>query len=78
MNLQSSCGKIVACKNIQRDKGVVEMVQLAQEIDEAKGELYAAIESNESLISKEVYTLSSKLDKLIFEYQLKAIDNGVF
>ena len=54
------------------------MVQLAQEIDEAKGELYAAIESNESLISKEVYALSSKLDKLIFEYQIKAVDNGIF
>jgi len=54
------------------------MVQLAREIDEAKGELYLALESKESLISKEVYLLSSKLDKLIFEYQLKAINNGAY
>jgi len=54
------------------------MVQLAKEIDEAKGELYSAIESKKSLISKDVYLLSSKLDKLIFEYQLKAINNGVY
>lgn len=54
------------------------MVQLAQAIDEAKGELYLALESKESLINKEVYLLSSKLDKLIFEYQLKAINNGAY
>lgn len=52
------------------------MVRLAQEIDETKGELYLALEAKKSLINKEVYHLSSKLDKLIFEYQLKAIDNG--
>jgi len=54
------------------------MVQLAREIDEAKGQLYSALESKESLISREVYLLSSKLDKLIFEYQLKAINNRIY
>jgi hypothetical protein len=57
-------------------KGVVVMVRLAQEIDEAKGELYLALEVKKSLINKEVYLLSSKLDKLIFEYQLNVINNG--
>ena len=52
------------------------MVRLAQEIDEAKGELYLALEAKKSLINKEVYLLSSKLDKLIFEYQLNVINNG--
>jgi hypothetical protein len=28
------------------------------------------------LINKEVYLLSSRLDKLIFEYQLEFINNG--
>ncbi|AEE91274.1 MAG: Spo0E family sporulation regulatory protein-aspartic acid phosphatase [Tepidanaerobacter acetatoxydans] len=49
------------------------MVRLAQEIDEAKGELYSALEAEKSLINKKVYFLSSKLDKLILEYQLKLI-----
>ena len=54
------------------------MVELALEIDETKRQLYSAIESKESLINKEVYLISSKLDKLIFEYQLKVVNNGIF
>ena len=54
------------------------MVQLALEIDEAKRQLNSAIDSNSSLISKDVYILSSKLDKLILEYQLKTFNNGVY
>jgi len=54
------------------------MGQLAIEIDDVKRQLYSVIESKGSLISKEVYLLSSKLDKLILEYQLKAINNGVY
>ncbi|MGI5858191.1 MAG: aspartyl-phosphate phosphatase Spo0E family protein [Tepidanaerobacteraceae bacterium] len=51
------------------------MVRLAQEIDEAKGELYSVLEAKKSLNNKEVYVLSSKLDKLIFEYQSRVIVN---
>jgi len=54
------------------------MIQLSQEIDDTKEQLYSAIESKGSLISNEVYVLSSKLDKLIFEYQLKAINSGLY
>lgn len=48
------------------------MSGLVQEINETKGELYAALEAAKSLKSHEVYALSSKLDKLILDYQLKA------
>ncbi|MDD4569033.1 MAG: aspartyl-phosphate phosphatase Spo0E family protein [Tepidanaerobacteraceae bacterium] len=53
------------------------MFKLAQEIDETKGDLYSALDAKKSLINQEVYLLSSKLDKLIFEYQLKVIDHRI-
>lgn len=47
------------------------MIQLSRDIEEAKGELYTALETTRSLINYEVYSLSLKLDRLIFEYQIK-------
>lgn len=54
-------------------KGVERIMSgLEQEIDETKGELYSALKTEKSLKSHKVYVLSSKLDKLILDYQLKA------
>lgn len=44
------------------------------EIDEAKKELYTALEANKSLVSSEVCLISSRLDKLIIEYQLEYVN----
>ena len=48
------------------------ILRLYCEIDSAKNELYSAMDRNKNLTHDDVCFLSSKLDKLIVEYQLKA------
>ncbi len=45
------------------------LYRLSNEIYKLKSELYFAIDTNKSLNSREVYLLSVKLDRLIYEYE---------
>jgi hypothetical protein len=42
---------------------------LSNDISILKSELYFALDSNKSLNNRDVYLLSVKLDKLIYEYE---------
>ncbi|HHX23411.1 MAG: aspartyl-phosphate phosphatase Spo0E family protein [Tepidanaerobacteraceae bacterium] len=53
------------------------MVTLAREIEKTKNDLYMALDAYKTLGHKEVYALSSQLDKLIFEYELKVMNRRI-
>lgn len=45
------------------------LCRLSKEIDILKNELYNALNTKKALVNPDVYRISSKLDKLICEYQ---------
>jgi len=47
------------------------ILHLSCEIDSAKSELYSVMDRKKNLTHDDVCFLSSKLDKLIVEYQIK-------
>lgn len=59
---------------ILQSKGVYKLISslqpLAQQIEIVKRKLYLTIETKKDLTNKNVYLLSTELDKLICQYQI--------